>query len=167
MSRARLALPSAALVLGLALLAGCGDHSAPAAAGKSSAAEDSGAAAGAGAERSGTPQTVDCPAAATAVTLPADFPAPLPKGTVVVAVQKRSGNLTVVTGVVPSGQKNVLKELQAAYPKAGLTLTEGETEEHDAESNFTGARVTGRWGIRELTACSPVATRIDLVVQPS
>jgi hypothetical protein len=61
----------------------------------------------------------------------------------------------------------VLKELQSAFPKAGLTLTEGDTEENDAESQFTGDGVIGSWGIRALGECSPAATRIDLVVQPS
>jgi hypothetical protein len=72
----------------------------------------------------------------------------------------------VVTGVVPSAEKDVLDDLHQAYSSAGLTLTEGETEERDAESNFTGNGVKGRWGIRELTNCSPVATRIDVVVAP-
>ena len=60
----------------------------------------------------------------------------------------------------------MLAQLQKAYAAAGLTLTDGETEEHDAESNFNGKGFTGRWGIRELTDCSPTATRIDLVVAP-
>jgi hypothetical protein len=118
------------------------------------------------AEQSGTPQTVDCPGEATAVDLPAGFTAPLPTGAVVVAVQQRDDGRTVVTAVVPAAEKDVLADLQAAYPAAGLTLTEGETEERDAESNFTGG-VTGRWGIRELSDCSPPATRIDLVVRAS
>ena len=67
--------------------------------------------------------------------------------------------------MVPAAEKDVLADLQAAYPGAGLTLTEGETEEHDAESNFTGDGVTGRWGIRELSDCAEPATRIDLVVR--
>ena len=69
--------------------------------------------------------------------------------------------------MVPAAEPQVLADLQAAYPAAGLTLTEGETEERDAESNFTGDGVTGRWGIRELTGCSDPATRIDLVVRAS
>lgn len=118
------------------------------------------------AEQSGTPQTVECPGKATAASLPANFAAPLPQGAVVVAVQKRDDGRTVVTAVVPAAEKDVLADLQAAYPAAGLTLTEGETEERDAESNFTGG-VTGRWGIRELGDCPAPATRIDLVVRKS
>src|SRR3954467_3353399 len=160
------ACTAALLLLTVAPLAACGsskdDASAVAPAGES---EDRDAAEK-GAEQSGTPQTVDCPADASAVDLPADFPAPLPEGAVVVAVQERGGGRTVVTAVVPAAEPDVLADLQAAYPDAGLTLTEGETEEHDAESNFTGD-VTGRWGIRELSDCAEPATRIDLVVRAS
>jgi hypothetical protein len=120
-----------------------------------------------GGEREGTPSSVDCPDEASVVDLPADFPAPLPEGTVVVAVEQRSDERTVVTGVVPAAEPDALEELQQAYPDAGLTLTEGETEEHDAESNFEGEGVVGRWGIRALSDCEPEATRIDVVVRPT
>jgi hypothetical protein len=79
----------------------------------------------------GTVQTVDCPGSARAVDLPAGFVAPLPRGTVVVDVRHGDKDRTVVTGVVPAEQKDVLAQLQKAYPAAGLTLTEGETEEID------------------------------------
>jgi hypothetical protein len=115
----------------------------------------------------GTVESVDCPGEAKAVDLPPEVTAPLPHGTVVVDVRHGSEHRTVVTGVVPAAEKDVLADLQKAYPAAGLTLSEGETEEHDAESNFTGGGTKGRWGIRELTDCSPAATRIDLVVAPA
>jgi hypothetical protein len=115
----------------------------------------------------GTVQSVDCPDKAKPVDLPSEVTVPLPEGTVVVDVRRGSEHRTVVTGVVPAAEKDTLADLQKAYQAGGLTLTEGETEEHDAESNFTGSGVKGRWGIRELTTCSPTATRIDLVVAPA
>jgi hypothetical protein len=160
------ACTAALLVLAVAPLAGCGSDDAAATAAPAGKSEDHDAE-GKDAEQPGTPQHVDCPADATEVDLPADFPAPLPEGAVVVAVQQRDGHRTVVTAVVPAGEPDVLAGLQAAYPDAGLTLTEGETEERDAESNFIGDGVTGRWGIRELTDCAEPATRIDLVVRAS
>jgi hypothetical protein len=155
---------AALLLFSVAPLAACGNDSGQRAeaAGDSDAGDE-----GKGAEQSGTPQTVDCPPDATAVDLPKDFPAPLPEGAVVVAVQKRDDDRTVVTAVVPSAEPDVLADLQSAYSDAGLTLTEGETEERDAESNFTGNGVTGRWGIRALSDCAAPATRIDLVVRTS
>jgi hypothetical protein len=160
------ACTAALLLLSVAPLAACGSDANGDTATASAAPAQGGSGDGRGAEQSGTPQTVDCPGNAKAVDLPADFPAPLPKGAVVVAVQERDGGRTVVTAVVPAAEPDVLADLQAAYPAAGLTLTEGETEEHDAESNFTGD-VTGRWGIRELSDCAEPATRIDLVVRAS
>lgn len=158
-------MPACAAALLLLSVAACDGGTADgSAAGSSSKSEASGAGDRAG--PSGTPQTVDCPGKATAVHLPPGFAAPLPKGAVVVAVQTRDDGRTVVTAVVPAAEKDVLGDLQAAYPAAGLTLTQGETEERDAESNFTGP-VTGRWGIRELTDCAGPATRIDLVVRAS
>jgi hypothetical protein len=160
--------PLLALVLLAGLLAGCGDDGASAASSSSTSAsheEDEGEEVGA--EQSGTPQSVDCPADATPADVPGDFSAPLPQGTVVVAVDERDDGRTVLTGVVPAAEPDVLADLQQAYAAAGIALTEGETEERDAESNFTGAGLTGRWGIRALEDCSPAATRIDLVVRTS
>lgn len=139
-----------AAALLVALLAGCGEQKVEAEA-----------------TQAGTPTSLDCPETARAVSLPSGFRAPLPAGTVVVAVQYRNHGRTVVTGVVPAAEKDVLAGLQRAYQAAGLSLTDGETEEHDAESNFTGTGLTGRWGIRVLENCSPEATRIDLVVRGS
>lgn len=149
MPRIARALAAALLVSGLGLLTACGDGDADAAA----------------AVRSGTPQTVDCPGKATPVQLPQGFAAPLPAGTIVVAVQKRDDGTTVVTGVLPVAEAAALKDLQHAYASGGWKLTEGETEARDAESNFTGNGITGRWGIRELSDCTPTATRIDLVTR--
>jgi hypothetical protein len=159
---------AALLLLAVAPLAACGNNATDDTSTASAAEAESGDgdAEGEGSEQSGTPQTVDCPGEATEVELPEDFPAPLPAGAVVVAVDEREDGRTVVTAVVPAAEPDVLTDLQAAYPAAGLTLTEGETEERDAESNFTGD-VTGRWGIRELPDCSEPATRIDLVVRAS
>ena len=115
----------------------------------------------------GTVKSVACPGEAKAVPLPDGMRAPLPEKVVVVDVRGPVGGRTVVTGVVPAAERDVLAELQESYPDAGFTLTEGETEPHDAESNFVGSEVKGRWAIRELPDCSPVATRIDVVVAGS
>jgi len=159
------ACTAAVLLLSVAPLAACGGGATGRAA-ASPADRESGDHDAESSAQVGTPQTVDCPGKAAAVDLPKDFSAPLPDGAVVVAVERRDGGRTVVTAVVPAAEPDVLADLQAAYPAAGLTLTEGETEERDAESNFTGD-VTGRWGIRELSDCAAPATRIDLVVRDS
>jgi hypothetical protein len=165
--RPLLARPLLALLLLGGLLAGCGNDGAAASSSSTSASHEEDEGEEVGAERSGTPETVDCPADATPVDVPGDLAAPLPQGTIVVAVDERDDGRTVLTGVVPAAEPDVLADLQQAYSAAGITLTEGETEERDAESNFTGSGLTGRWGIRALEDCTPAATRIDLVVRNS
>jgi hypothetical protein len=157
--------PLLALLLLGGLLAGCGDDGAAASSSSTSASHEEDEGEEVGAERSGTPETVDCPADAEAVPTQGDLSEFLPEGAVVVAFDMRDDGRTVVTGVVPAAEPDVLADLQRSYPAAGLTLTEGETEERDAESNFTGEGVVGRWGIRALDDCSPTATRIDLVLR--
>jgi len=151
----RTALPCALLLA--AVLSGCD--------GSTGSSETDVDAASRATVQSGTPKSVDCSPSAKAVDVPSSFTAPLPAGTVVVAVGTRSGGRTVVTGVVPKAEAEVLTDLQRVYKSAGLTLTEGETEERDAESNFTGNGIVGRWGIRQLSDCSPVATRIDVIIK--
>jgi hypothetical protein len=95
-------------------------------------------------------------AAAKQVGLPAGFPAdfPLPPGTVVYSVDNRGADGIVVTGVTATAFKSVLSSLQTDLPAHGYTPKEGETEPHDAESNWTSAGYEGRWAIREIPQCS-------------
>ena len=48
---------------------------------------------------------------------------------------------------------DVLHGLQTGLPAKGFTPEEGETEPHDAESDWSSAAFSGRWAIRELTQC--------------
>jgi hypothetical protein len=95
-------------------------------------------------------------AKAKAARVPASFPSdfPLPGDAVIYATEQRSGGRTIVYAVVDDDVKAVLKQLQTDLPKAGFTLTEGEVEEHDAESNWTGNGYSGRWAIRSVADCT-------------
>jgi len=97
-----------------------------------------------------------CVSDAKPVGLPAGFPAdfPLPPGTVVYAADNRGSDGIVVTGVTSTPFKSVLSSLQAGLPAHGFTPEEGETEPHDAESNWHSAGYVGRWAIREIPQCS-------------
>lgn len=94
-------------------------------------------------------------AAGHAVDVPADFPAdfPLPSGTIIATAQDRGAAGLVVTGVTSTKFAAVLRALQTDLPAKGYTPKEGETEPHDAESNWSSAGYDGRWAIRELTQC--------------
>jgi hypothetical protein len=104
---------------------------------------------------SGAPTPV-CIDEAKDTEIPAAFPSdfPLPDGAKVYATEERSGGRTIVYAVVDTDEKDVLKVMQTDVPKAGYTLTEGEVEERDAESNWKGDGYTGRWAIREIAGCT-------------
>ena len=106
-----------------------------------------------------------CAKDAKPVDLPADFPASakLPKAYVVNAVDTRDGGRTVVSAVSPHPFKQTLKEMQATYSASGWKLSEGEVEEADAESNFSGNAIIGRWAIRAITVCEG-NTGVSLVI---
>jgi uncharacterized lipoprotein len=142
-------LRAAARPLALALLvvavAGCGDGESE----EEKLAEKQLAASGAP-----TPVCVDEAPSGTPVpdAFPADFP--MPDGSVVYASEERSGGRTIVYAVVDADVKTVLEQLQQGLPDAGFELTEGEVEERDAESSWTGNGYTGRWAIREVAGCT-------------
>jgi hypothetical protein len=89
------------------------------------------------------------------VAVPASFPASAapPQGYVVSGVEARSGGRTVITAVSPKPFTQTLAEMQTAYSTRGWTPSEGEVEERDAESNFAGNGMRGRWTAREIPDC--------------
>jgi hypothetical protein len=142
------------------LLTGCGGSSG---ASDSEAEREAEQAAESGAP---TPVCVD-EAKKSDAEVPASFPSqfPLPDGAVVYATQKRSEGRVIVYAVVDDDVKSVLKQLQTDVPKAGFQLTEGEVEERDAESNWTGNGYTGRWAIREVADCTDQTSVTVLAAQ--
>lgn len=143
----------AALYCAVAVLGGCG-----------AGGTSTGSAAGSSTDPSAG--AIPCVDQAQPVELPADFPAvvPLPEGTVVTSVERRSENRTVIDAVGPGEFRTTLAAFQADFPAAGLTLDGGEVEEHDAESEFNGGGYVGRWKLTDLVDCKD--TRIELVVAP-
>ncbi|GAB3883990.1 hypothetical protein [Terrabacter terrigena] len=97
-----------------------------------------------------------CAADAKPVDLPEGFPAQaaLPDGMVVTGVQARTQGRTVVTAVSPKPFAQTLEDMQHAYTTRGWTASEGEVEDRDAESNFDGNGLRGRWAIREIPDCT-------------
>ncbi|MGN6331687.1 MAG: hypothetical protein ACTHOD_08540 [Motilibacteraceae bacterium] len=97
-----------------------------------------------------------CAAEARAVARPNAVPAdlPLPAGTVVTAADARSGGRTVVTGIAPTPFEDALVQLQQAFPAAGYALAAGEVEQRDAESNWAGHGLRGRWALRASPTCA-------------
>jgi hypothetical protein len=96
-----------------------------------------------------------CAKDAKAVAVPTGFPAafPLPSGMVVTSAEDRGASGLVVQGVAATAFKDVLKGLQTDLPAKGFTAKNGETEPHDAESDWSSSGYDGRWAIRELAQC--------------
>lgn len=76
-----------------------------------------------------------------------------PPKTVVFHAEDRGADGVVVTGVTRTPFKQVLASLNGPTQRAGFKVTDGETEEHDAEANWTGHGYRGRWAIRESGSC--------------
>jgi hypothetical protein len=110
--------------------------------------------------------TTACSSAAKAVELPAGFPAgfPLPPGTVITAADDRGTGGIVLSGVTAVAFTEVLAALQKQLPAKGFTPKDGETEPHDAESDWTSTDYDGRWAIREIPQC-PGDTSVSVVAR--
>jgi hypothetical protein len=137
MTRRLAGLSATLLVL---LTAGCGTH------GESDA----------GAERDQAADSATCLADASPVSVtpdgyPVDFP--MPPGTVLFHVEDRGTDGVVATGITDTPFRAVLGALNGPAQHAGFKVSDGETEEHDAEANWAGNGYTGRWAIRESATC--------------
>jgi hypothetical protein len=127
----------------LLLTAGCGGH------GDSRAEGDADAGSSAA-----DPQTCladASPVGSTPDGYPNDFP--MPPGTVVFHVEDRGAEGVVATGVTDTPFRDVLDALNGPAQRAGFKVSNGETEDHDAEATWTGNGYTGRWAIRESATC--------------
>jgi hypothetical protein len=110
--------------------------------------------------------TTTCADEATQVTstpdgFPDDFP--LPSGTVVFNVEDRGKDGVIATGVTTTAFDDVLSAMNAAK-KAGYRVTSGETEEDDAEADWTGHGYVGRWAIKKSASC-PGETVVQLLAK--
>lgn len=72
----------------------------------------------------------------------------------------------VVTAVSAAPFERVLAYLNHDAVAAGFEITGGETEEHDAEADWSAGRYDGRWAIRESGTC-PGETVIQVLAYPA
>jgi len=77
-----------------------------------------------------------------------------PPRTTVYHVEDRGAAGVIATGISSAPFASVLHYLNHDAVAAGFKITEGETEEHDAEANWAGNGYRGRWAIRESAQCS-------------
>ena len=72
----------------------------------------------------------------------------------------------VVTAVSATPFRDILDYLNHDAVRAGFRITDGETEEHDAEASWAAGRYDGRWTIRESATC-PGETVIQVLAYPA
>ena len=130
------------LVACAAILSGCGGTKEQTASGGSSAA---------------------CLSDVSRVLLPRGFPSafPFPPTTVVHAVRPLPGGYKVLHsrlhGEIESARDYVMREL----PRAGFNLGQGDAEEQEAETDFSGHGISGRLKLHTLLGC-PGALTLDV-----
>jgi len=89
-----------------------------------------------------------------------------PPQTTVYDVEDRDATGVIVTGISSAPFKDILDYLNHDAVDAGFAVTEGETEEHDAEANWKSDQQVGRWAIRESADC-PGETVIQVFAAPA
>jgi hypothetical protein len=140
---------------GLSLLSGCGGGGGEGAAEKEREAK--------AATSVGLPS---CNAKATSAPLPASFPRtfPLPADTIVTSVGQGGGG-TFVRGVVPMSLKQAAAFFTQRVPAAGFRAGEADSEPWEAESEFSGKGVEGKWKVNELPGCLEKAALLVAVAK--
>jgi hypothetical protein len=86
---------------------------------------------------------------------PAGFPVDwrFPANSVVFNAEDRGSDGTIVSAITSTPFSDVLAFLNGPVADSGYAVTDGETEEHDAEASWTGNGFHGRWAIRESATC--------------
>lgn len=112
---------------------------------------------------------VPLPCTATSgLALPTGWPdgVPLPDGLVITRTERRSGDRLIVSGFVPGDFHRVVEFFNTRLPAAGLPQRNGQIDPFDAESDFTGTALQGRWSVGLSIACRDAADLTVLVLPP-
>jgi hypothetical protein len=94
-------------------------------------------------------------AAPAATPYPDGFPGDwqFPAHTVVFNAEDRDNDGTIISAITATTFPDVLAFLNGPVSDSGYPVTNGETEDHDAEANWAGNGFHGRWAIRESATC--------------
>jgi hypothetical protein len=88
-----------------------------------------------------------------------------PPRTTVYHREDREGTGVILTAVSEAPFDAILHFLNTDEVAAGFAITDGETEENDAEANWTSDGYTGRWTIRKSATC-PGETVVQVFAAP-
>ncbi|MFL5980105.1 MAG: hypothetical protein ACJ74D_04835 [Gaiellaceae bacterium] len=100
-----------------------------------------------------------CAPSAMPAALPERFPMdfPLPRGSVV-REARDDGKTMNLEALVPGAIRDVTDRLLDELPGAGYELGEGDSEEHEAESHFSGNGFDGFFKLNTIGGCDGANT---------
>lgn len=105
-----------------------------------------------------------CAAARQFVDRPDSVPADLlPPGTALTSRMNLPRNQTLVTGVIPLDFRTAVDFYVIELPAAGYQLGAGDAEQAEAEAQFLGESVGGKWKVNGILNC-PDAVTLTLLV---
>jgi hypothetical protein len=106
-----------------------------------------------------------CASVERGIAPPSQIPAAvLPPGAVVTSISHPRDGITLVNGVVASPFRSAVEFFVTKLPAAGYVNTVGDAEMDEAESNFRGASVRGKWKVNGILGCAE-AVRLTLFVR--
>jgi hypothetical protein len=110
-----------------------------------------------------------CANAGPAVSIPSEFPDtfPLPPGTIITSSSSSETGGFRLEGFIPMDLKSAVAYFVKALRSAGYRLGDGEEEQGEAESRFSGNGCGGRFKLRSLRDCPGVVTLKIILFKPS
>jgi hypothetical protein len=89
------------------------------------------------------------------VALPGALSAfPIPEGGRINATRTDAAGNTIYRGVLPGKLDDLRDFYEAQLPKHAYKLGEGDSEEHEAEADFSGHGGTGHFKLNDLLGCT-------------
>ena len=83
---------------------------------------------------------------------------PLPEGSVIDSTRKDAAGNTIYQGYVPGDVRATKDYFESQLPKAGYDIGEGDSEDHEAELEFTGNGVEARLKVHDISDCGGALT---------
>ncbi|MFY9578478.1 MAG: hypothetical protein WAQ33_04065 [Gaiellaceae bacterium] len=95
-----------------------------------------------------------CATAGAPVQLPPELAKfPLPEGGVVDKTRKDAAGNTIYEGVVPGDIGATRDFYKAELPRRGYKLGRGDSEEHEAEADFSGRGADAHFKLHDISGC--------------
>jgi hypothetical protein len=106
-----------------------------------------------------------CAKAGAPVQLPAELASfPLPDGSVVDHTRKDAAGNTIYGGFVPGDVKATRDWFAEELPKHGYEVGEGDSEDHEAEAEFSGHGSEARYKVHDIGDCDG-ALRLEVALR--